>query len=68
MKYHLYDLRGGSIEEDLGGYNTIEEANAAAREREEETDGECELLLTHGEIRHGEHDEYEFDEVKGWRY
>lgn len=67
MNYHLYDFYENSIE-DLGGYDTIEEATVAAREREEETDGECDLCLTHGELTQNERDEYEFDEVKDWRY
>lgn len=67
MNYHLYDFYENSIE-DLGGYDTIEEATAAARERDEETDGECDLALTRSPITFNDDGSLDIDLVEDWRY
>lgn len=66
MNFHLYDVRGGSIVEDLGGYNTEKEAETFAQEYWKESHGECGLLLTHGPITEDERGCLVFDPVDGW--
>ena len=65
--YYLYDFYEDSIEK-IGAFETVEEATAAARERDEETDGECDLGLTRSEIVFNDDGTLTIDIVEDWRY
>lgn len=64
--YYLYDFYEGT--EKIGAFETIEEATAAARERDEETDGECDLALLRRPIAFNDDGSLDIDMVEEWRY
>ena len=65
--YYLYDFYEDSIEK-IGAFETVEDAAAVARERDEETDGECDLALTRSEITFNDDGTLTIDLVEDWRY
>lgn len=65
--YYLYDFYEDSIEK-IGTFETVEDAPAVARERDEETDGECDLALTRSPITFNDDGSLDIDLVEDWKY